>query len=226
VAGFAAYRLSRSAYTQHAVAELSLVRVRVTSGAGAVLEVIHHRRLHCRPAGEIGLRLMAFVAGCGDMPAAQAKARLLVPCQGEGGRPVSAQVVALLALVKVRSSGELALVFVLVAVGALRKTHLVNRGSARGNVALLASYGRVLALQRIRGGGMLFYSEQRRPEAVYFVAGRALAPVGAMHKLPLVRVPVAIGTLLEGDRLLEIATAMAPVAAHIGMLPQQRELGP
>src|SRR5579864_1052739 len=168
---------------------------------------------------------MTLVAGRGYMSAVQRKPRLLVPRQGEGGRPVSGQVVALLALVEVRGARELALVFVLVAVSAVGEFQLVNRGPARGNMALLAAHAGVLALQRVSAGGVLLDPEHRRPETVHVVAGRALALIGALYELSLVRVLVAIGTLLEGDRLLEISSGMALVAAHLNMLAQQGKPG-
>lgn len=58
------------------------------------------------------------------------------------------------------------------------------------------------------------------------MAGRALAAVGTLGELSLVRVRlVTIHAFLEGQRFLEISARVALGTLHGGMLPQQWILG-
>lgn len=58
------------------------------------------------------------------------------------------------------------------------------------------------------------------------MASRAFAPIRRFRELSLVGIGlVAVGTLREGNRLLEITAAMTLNAAHRSVFPEQRELG-
>ena len=132
---------------------------------------------------------------------------------------------ALLTTVEIRGGDELRLVLVCVAVKTATELDLVQRFFAAGNVALRALQSGVLALQGIGGRRMLGQPELRRLKPVHGVTGGALLTARALGELSLVLVLVAIHTLLEGERLFEIALAMAGNTLHLLVLPQQRILG-
>ena len=92
-------------------------------------------------------------------------------------------------------------------------------------MALRALQARVPALQRIRARGMLLHRECRRLPSLHGVAGSALAAVGTLGKLAVVRIGlVAIHALLERQRLLEIAIGVALRAIDAGVLAFERKL--
>lgn len=101
--------------------ELALVRIRVAGGTGEVLKAVE--------AGVLSFRrrtfFMAISAGHGNVASGQDEASLLVLGQGEGRRPVAIQSVALLTAIQIRGGGELALMFVFMAVEAARELDFV-----------------------------------------------------------------------------------------------------
>lgn len=114
---------------------------------------------------------------------------------------------------------------VTVAVRATLKLDLEQRVLALGDVALRASQTGVTALQRISAGGVLLHCKERGPPSLHVVAGCAFALVRALGELAIVGIGfVAIHTLLEGDRLLEISIGVALRAIHGRMVPFQRKL--
>ena len=159
------------------------------------------------------------------MPACQHKPGLLVLRQGEGGRPISIQRVALLAAVQVGRRGELSLVLVFVAVPAARELDLVQRVSALGDVTLRALHGGVLGFERVSGRRVLFHAKFRRFESFHGVTRGAFPTISPLDELAFMLVLMAIHALLEGDRLLEIAAPMALQAIDTLVFPDQRVLG-
>ena len=222
VAGFASHRLAVH-HSLHARSKLPAVRIGVTSRAGHILEVV----LHCGFDLGRGRRrwLVTFLAGHGQMRSRQHESRLFVSRQAEGGRLVAIECVALLATVQIRGGGELRLVLVCVAVKAATELDLVERFFATGNVTLPTLQSGMLALQGIGGRRMLGQPKFRRLKPVHGVTGGALLTAHTLCKLSLVLVLVAVHTLLEGERLFEIALAMAGDTIHLLVLPQQRILG-
>ena len=79
-------------------------------------------------------------------------------------------------------------------------------------VTLRAFQFRVLAGQRILRGSMRLHIEFRRLPSGDLMAGRALARIGALRKLPIVRVFVAVRALRELELLLEVAVRVAGTA--------------
>jgi len=69
--------------------------------------------------------LMAVGARHGDMPPVKGETSCLVLYQGEGGRLITFQVVALVASIEVRSGDELSSVAVPVTIGALIELDLI-----------------------------------------------------------------------------------------------------
>ncbi len=104
------------------------------------------------------------------MPSCEEKSRLIVFCESKSGRTVSVQRVTTLAGVKVGSHGELTGMLITVAIGAMLKLDLEQCVLALGNMALFASHGCMLALQRISrwaGAASCSDEEQRaHPETV------------------------------------------------------------
>jgi hypothetical protein len=155
------------------------------------------------------------------MSSRQHEACLLVLGQGESRWPIAVQRVALLTAVEIRSSGELSLVFVFVAVEAAREFDFIKCFPAFRDMALRTLYRGVLGFQRVSGRGVLFDTEFRGFEALYRVAGGAFSTVCTLEELPLVLVFMAIHTPLEGDRLFEITSAVALQAIDRLVLAKQ-----
>ena len=112
--------------------------------------------------------------------------------QAERGRPVSAEVVALLTAIQVWSAGELTPMLVLVAVHALRKFHSIERVFAFGDVALRALDLSMLLRQGVGCGRVLLNSKSGRLESLNVVTGRAFSFVRAANKLAVVLIFVAV----------------------------------
>ncbi len=141
--------------------------------------------------------------------------RLFVTGQREGGGLVPLQRVTALAGVKVRSPGELPVVLVFVAIGAVRKLNLEKRVFAFGDMTLGAFDGEMFPFERIGGSAVIFCRKGRRFEAVHGVAPGALGAARPLRELPIMWIGlVAIHALGECDRLLEISTSMAERAIH------------
>lgn len=135
---------------------------------------------------------------------------VLVPCQRKGGWLVSLEVMAAFAGVEVWSRRKLAGVLVAVAIGAVLELDFEERVFPLWNMALVALHRGVLSLQRISRGCVVLHGEFRGFEAIHRMAGGALSSSGALGELSLVRIGlVAIHTLLEGQRLLEISAGVA-----------------
>ena len=105
------------------------------------------------------------------MAAGQKKLRLFVAGQRERGRLVSLQGVATFATIEIRCSGELAIMLVPVAVGAMLKLDLEESVFAFGDMTLRAFDIEVLALERIRRCRVVFRGKGGRLEALDRVAG-------------------------------------------------------
>ena len=129
----------------------------------------------------------------------------------------------LFAFVEVRRGGELARVFVGMAIDAERKLQFVNCRLARREVALLALHFGVLAFQRVFAGGMFLSGKGGRLPPANGMAGCALPPARTLYKLPTMRVGrVTIRALRELQRLLKISALVAGFAGNFKMLAHQR----
>lgn len=154
------------------------------------------------------------------------EARVLVLGQSERRWAEALDRVATLAAVPIRRRLELAEMRVAMAIGALCELDLVERRLARRHVTLRTRHVGMLSDQRISGIGVLLKSKGCGLETLDGVARRALAGIGTPGELPAVRIrPVAIGALLEDERLLEVSTRMAGDATHVRMFAEERELG-
>lgn len=204
----------------HALLELPFVWIGVAAAAIEIFPVIDRRRL--------GLKFRRFFvaigAGRSQVTTCKNEARLLVLRDAERGWFVAIERMAAIAGVEIGRGNELPSVLVSMAIRAVRKLHLEQCVFALGNVALCALYACVPALQRIRADRMFFPREQRRLPALYVVAGGTLPTVRALDELAVVRVFVAVGTFLEGQRLFEIAIGVALRALDGSMLAFKRIL--
>jgi hypothetical protein len=130
--------------------------------------------------------------------------------------------VALFAPIKVRSSRELSVVLITVAVRTLLELDLEQRVLPFWDMALRTLQIGMLALQWISSSGVLPQPEGRRLEPFYVVARRALASIRPLGKLPFVRIRlVTIHALLESKRLLEITALVTALALYGLVLAQQ-----
>jgi len=168
---------------------------------------------------------MAVAAQDGQVAVAQREAGLFVLGQRKRRRLESLERVALLTLIQPRRSGELGLVLIVMAVQAAGELHFVKRVLPLRGMALRALQFRVLAFERVLGGGVRLHVELGRLPTVDVVAGGTLAAVGALHELAVVRVLVAVYALGELERLLEVAFGVAGNAFHSLVLAEQRVLG-
>ena len=221
MAGLAAERRSVGALGGHPLLELTFMHVFVAGVAGHVRKV--EREDLVGPAGES--RLVAFGAAHGHVRPRQRILRVLMLGDGKRRAMEILYGVAILAAVLIRRRGELLVMCVLMAVPARRELHLVDRGLARGRVALVASHRHVLSLERILGRGVRLHVEERRLPAIHHVALGAFSLAGPRVELPLVRIiGMAIHAFRKGDLLLEIAGFVALIATHLGVHAEQRIL--
>ena len=159
------------------------------------------------------------------MTAGELEAGLFVLGERKRRRLESLKRVALLALIQPGRSGELRLVLVVVAVQATGELDFVKRVLSLRDVALGAFELRVLAFERICGGGVRLPIEPGRLPAVDVVAGRALAAIGTLRELAVVRVFVAVHALGERQFFLEVGVGVAGDALHGLVLAEQGILG-
>jgi len=134
-------------------------------------------------------------------------------------------IVTLFAAVAPRSCRELALVFVLVAIQALRKLDLVSSIFACRNVARFALHCCMRKSEREFSLSMIRGRESGGLPALHRVAAFASAFVGALKELPAMRIGLmAIGTIVVRDWRLEIARLVTGFAGYLDMLAKQGEV--
>jgi len=151
---------------------------------------------------------------------------LLMLRQGEGGRAIAFQIVTLVALVLVRLGGELVVVLILVAIGALIKFGDPEDGVfPLGAVALIALNFRVALDERIVGFRVGLDVEQGRLPAIDRVTRGAFDSLRTLGELAVVLVLVAVRALGEGQFFLEIALQVTSFAFDGLVFPRQRVLG-
>jgi len=155
VARFAAQRSSVGALQRHAVLEFALMGIGVAGSARAVREM-ERQNLVCPSAKA---RFVTLRASDGHVSPGKREARVLVLGNRERRAMEILYGVAILAAALVRSGGELFVMRVLMAFGAGRELHFVNRIFARWRVAFVAGDGGMLAFQRIVRSRMLLHAE-------------------------------------------------------------------
>jgi len=210
--------------SQHSFLELPIVRIAVTLFATEISET----ELRSFILSTFGItNFVAFGASGSQVCAGELELCLLVARQSERGRRVSLDGVARFAAIQVRRCRELRFVHVVVAIETLRKLDLEARVFAGGNMALCAIDVRMLALQRIQGCRVVFYSEQRWLESIHVVTRFATAAIGTLRELSAMGIrAVAVGTIVKCQRPFEIAGGMAFVAGHFEVFSQERILRP
>src|SRR5882762_11289215 len=145
VAGFAAEQRAVGALAPHAVVKFSMMRIGVARSAGHVGKT---ERQHFVGAMRFACSV-ATRARDGSVSARQGKARVAMRGDGVQGAMEIRDGVAGFATIVERRRGELIVVHVLVAVGAIRKLDLVLRIFAGRNVTVGALDRDVFAFQRI-----------------------------------------------------------------------------
>jgi hypothetical protein len=205
----------------HQCFEPALVRVGVATCACEVLPVITRGGFR----GEVAGRLVAIAARNCHVAPAQPKRSFVVPAQAECGRLEPLQIVAILAAIEMRRGCELASMLIGVAIGATLKLHFEDCVFTSSEMTLRARHCGMLSLQGIRGLGVLLEPEFCRFKAVDSVAGRALTAARPLGELSAVRIgTVAIGTLLERQRLFEISSGVTTHTVHLSVLSKQRKV--
>jgi hypothetical protein len=206
----------------HQCFEAALVRVGVATCACEILPVIARGGFR----GEVAGRLVAIAARNCHVASAKPERSFVVPPQAECRGLEPLQIVAILAAIEMGCGGELAGMLIGVAIRAALKLHFEDRVFTSGKMTLRARHRGMLSLQGIRGLGVLREPEFCRFKAVDSVAGRALTAARPLGELPAVGIgPVAIGTLLEWQRLFEISFGVASHTVHLSVLSKQRKFG-
>lgn len=167
-------------------------------------------------------QFVAVAARRSNVPSRQWELRFFVPGQGESGRPIAFQGMALLAPVEVRRSGELGIVFVGVTVGAVLEVDFKLRFATFGNVALVTLDLGVFGLQWVSGGCVLVEAELGWLEPIHGMTGGALSAVGSLGELPHVGILMAIHALVKREGLLEVASGMTLHALYPCVFALQR----
>ncbi len=117
------------------------------------------------------------------MPARQRETNLLVPCQREGRRHESVDVVTLLAPVQKRRTSELSIMVVFVTIHALRKLDFVEGILALGQMAFSAFQREVLSFQWVSRFLMRRHIEKRWFPPIHRVTRRAFAAIYFFREL-------------------------------------------
>lgn len=155
VARFAAERRSIRFFRRHAIFKFALVGIGVARGACAVLKM-KWQNFVCSSAQAC---LVAFRAGCSNVRTGQHEMSLLVLGDSKGRAVKILYRVAILTTVQVGSGGELFVVFILMAIRARRKLHIVLGIFSGWGVTFVTSYGCMFAVERILRCRVLFHSE-------------------------------------------------------------------
>ena len=142
VAGLTTEGCAVGALASHAIVEFALVWILVTGRAGAVFVMEWKNFI----GAACGARFVTIGAGNSNVRACQREASGLMLGDGIGGAVEIDNGVAGLATIVEWSGGKLIVVGVLVAIEAGGEFHFVNGVFARGDVALSAFHGDVLAL--------------------------------------------------------------------------------
>lgn len=122
-----------------------MMGIKVASGATAILEAERHDLVLAASCSH----LVAIGARHSCVRSSKGEARVTMLGDGKGGTVEILNRVASLALVQVWSGGELAVVGILVTIGAEREFYFVNRIFAGRQMALAAIYGHMFASERI-----------------------------------------------------------------------------
>ena len=206
----------------HAVLEFPMMHVIVASRAGLIFEV--ERNDLVRSTGSS--HFVTFHAADGDVRASQRELGLLMLGDGKQRAVKIRYRMAALAAIQERLLRKLAVVGVLVAVGAFGKLHFVNRVLARGQMTLVAIYFCVLPFERVLGSRMFFDAKQRWLPTLNRVAFCAFALFRPGRELSFVWIwLVAVYAIGEWQRLLEVAIQMALRARNGRVLAEQRVFG-
>jgi hypothetical protein len=214
MASLALEPLSTCCRLPHELKESFLVWISVATCASQVLPVITRGWFRFEPGGG----LMTITARDRHMTAAQSKGRFVMPARAECGWNKSLRSVTMLAAIEVGRGGKLSGMFIPVAVRALLKLHLVDRGFALGNVTLRTLQRGMPALKRICGGGVFLQAEHCRLKAIDGVTGCAFAPSCALGELSPMRIrTVAVGALLKYQRSCEVSSGVALHTIHLGV---------
>ena len=221
MAGFATGGLAGLVARLHPLFELAMVDVFVAACATELREVVEHNRVgRCR--------LVAVVAGHGDVAAIEWEVALFVHFDVVVRHLPLVAVVALLAAVAPRVGSELSLVLILVAIQAGCKLHLVFRVLAAGTGGLVAIRTLQVGVrrnERVLGLGVIRSRECGWAPALHGVAAFATTLVRALRELSPMLILVAIGTRLESNLGFEIAALVAVNARYLPVLSNQWVVG-
>jgi hypothetical protein len=198
------------------------MRIPVAAGASQVAKVEGpartRRRLRDRASG-----LVAILACDSDVGAFERKTRRLMFLDAEGRGMKTIHSVATLATVGTRSTGELSVVRIAMAIQTRLKAWMVAGVETSRRVALGAGQALVFADDGKCGVTMSGFGEGRRAPIRHGVARAAVAAIGAVEKLALVLVAVAIQASLVRHRRLEVRIPMTLQTGDVVVLPFQRK---
>ena len=145
VTAFAPQRSPIGALLCHPRVEFSFMRIRVACGACAVVEM--ERQYLVGSSAEACF--VALRTGDSRMGARKYKTGFLVPGNGEGRAMEVLHRMAIFAAILVGRGGELLVMGVLMAIGARRELHFVDRGRPGRDVTFVTGNSRMFPLERI-----------------------------------------------------------------------------
>jgi len=131
--------------------------------------------------------------------------------------------VALLATIAPRRAGKLSLVLVLVAIDALGEFDFEFCVFAGGRVARIAFHAGMRKRERETGFGVIGDGEYRGAPTLHGMAAFAASSIGALRKLTLMLVFVAVGAYRMRNGCFEVAVFMTAHAGHVDVLALQGE---
>jgi hypothetical protein len=132
--------------------------------------------------------------------------------------------VAVLAAIEVRLGRKLPHVRILMTIAALAVVDSILRVTSSRQVALVAPDLAVLAQQRISRLLVPAHCKQRCLEALLVMTRGAIAAIGALSKLTLVRIGrVTIHATFVRDRLAELDALVTLGTQHFAVLADQRK---
>ena len=156
VAGFAAEQRAIGTPLRHAILELPVMRVRVASRAAHILETERKNFIGAASRSHF----VAIGARYGGVGAGEWEPRAPMFGDAIGGTVKIQDRMAAFAAILVRRGGKLVVMRILVAIGAGREFHLIDRVFTRRQMAFPAFDGNMFAAQGVCGRVVLLHAEE------------------------------------------------------------------
>ena len=199
------------------IAELTMVRVLVTTCAGFVGKGKRNDFVFSAASP----RFVAFFASHGGVRSGQGELGLFVLGDGkQRAVPIRYRMAALAAVLE-RRFCKLAVVRIFVADRAACELNFVNRLFAGRSVALVALHFRVLSFERILGSRVFLDAKRGRLPALHLMALGTLAFLRTSGELAVMNILVAVRAVRELERARKLPFGMASNASHLHVCAEE-----